>query len=163
MWLNLDDRQMTVIEAALAGSISKTREGLDHLMNGNQDLNKEFIEAHKASLKETQAILDVLGAKRADFDPADPYRAAAQDQANDELEIDDDAVVSLGDDPGAWVHAWIWIRNSEAGVPDPDDDKDVCRTCGEPYADGGDGFDGECPDCADKSDQKLNPENYIDD
>lgn len=28
---------------------------------------------------------------------------------------------------------------------------DKCRTCGEAYADGGDGYDGECPDCADKS------------
>jgi predicted nucleic acid-binding Zn-ribbon protein len=26
-----------------------------------------------------------------------------------------------------------------------------CRTCGERYAEGGDGFDGECPSCADIS------------
>lgn len=26
-----------------------------------------------------------------------------------------------------------------------------CRTCGEIYQDGGDGYDGECPGCADKS------------
>ena len=32
-----------------------------------------------------------------------------------------------------------------------DNDDDICRTCGEEYADGGDGFDGECPSCADKT------------
>ena len=25
-----------------------------------------------------------------------------------------------------------------------------CRTCGETYRDGGDGYDGECPSCADR-------------
>jgi ATP-dependent protease HslVU (ClpYQ) peptidase subunit len=34
-----------------------------------------------------------------------------------ELEIDDDAVVSCGDDRGAYVQAWVWVK-------DEDDDKD---------------------------------------
>lgn len=29
---------------------------------------------------------------------------------------------------------------------------DACRTCGDAYADGGDGYDGECPGCADATD-----------
>lgn len=45
---------------------------------------------------------------------------------------------------------------------DQPDDKEVCRTCGARYDDGGDGFDGECPTCADKTDQELHPENYQD-
>lgn len=33
-----------------------------------------------------------------------------------------------------------------------DEDEDGhCRTCGQPYEEGGDGYDGECPDCADQS------------
>jgi hypothetical protein len=36
----------------------------------------------------------------------------------------------------------------------PDDN---CRTCGEHYCPGGDGFDGECPSCADKTDAQLHP------
>jgi rubrerythrin len=36
----------------------------------------------------------------------------------------------------------------------------ACRTCGDGYAPGGDGFDGECPSCADKTDIKLNPQNH---
>lgn len=31
------------------------------------------------------------------------------------------------------------------------DEDGACRTCGQHYEDGGDGYDGECPDCADKT------------
>ena len=34
-----------------------------------------------------------------------------------EIEIDDNAVVSRGDDPGAYVAAWVWVSD-----PDPDPD-----------------------------------------
>ena len=30
-----------------------------------------------------------------------------------DIEIDDDARVSLGDDPGAFVQAWVWVRNED--------------------------------------------------
>ena len=29
----------------------------------------------------------------------------------------------------------------------------VCRTCNEPYTDGGDGYDGRCPGCADAAEK----------
>jgi hypothetical protein len=32
---------------------------------------------------------------------------------------------------------------------------EVCRTCGDLYAEGGDGFDDECPECADRTDAAL--------
>ena len=41
-----------------------------------------------------------------------------------------------------------------------EDEENTCRTCGEEYDLYGDGYDGECPSCADKTDQKLYPENY---
>ncbi len=85
--------------------------------------------------------------------------AAREHWASDNIEIDDDPRVSLGADPGAWVHAWVWVKDDEAGVQ-TEDDHDKCRTCGESYEDGGDGYDGECPTCADKTDQQLHPENY---
>ena len=37
---------------------------------------------------------------------------------------------------------------------------EVCRTCGDLYHEGGDGFDDECPSCADKTDQTIHPEDY---
>jgi hypothetical protein len=42
------------------------------------------------------------------------YRAAAMRHCRDgELEIDPGAVVSKGDDPGAYVMAWLWIDDCE--------------------------------------------------
>lgn len=130
MWVNLDDSDFALVMEALRGNCSD-----------KPDEPTAY-----------DPVYDRLQACRADFDPADPYRAAAQMQADDDLEVDDDAVVALGDDPGAWVHAWIWIRNDEAGIPDEDENK--CRDCGEEYADGGDGYNGRCPDCADKAEEE---------
>jgi hypothetical protein len=172
MWLNLDDKQMTGVEAALASTISRYREALDTL-NGNQALNASEIQTVTAAKDELQAILDRFGKIRSDFDPADPYRAAAQEQADDDLEIDQDAVVSSGDDAGAWVMGWTWVTDEAAGLFTCEecsgvftldrragdclcdecapDDENTCRDCGEEYADGGDGYNGRCPDCADKA------------
>jgi precorrin-3B methylase len=47
------------------------------------------------------------------------YRYAAQAEATDELEVDDNAVVSIGDD-GAFVMAWLFIEADE----DEDEDED---------------------------------------
>ena len=45
------------------------------------------------------------------------YLAAAKLRQKDgELEIDDDAKVAPGDDPGAYVQAWIWVSDQEAGL-----------------------------------------------
>lgn len=39
------------------------------------------------------------------------YIALAREeyQRDGEIEIDDDAVISRGDDPGAYVQAWVWV------------------------------------------------------
>jgi predicted dehydrogenase len=75
---------------------------------------------------------------------AEAYRKAAREQHEDEgtLEVDDNAVVSFGDDDGAYVAAWVWVGKEEAGI---------CRECGEVNADNGEGFDGLCGSCADKT------------
>jgi hypothetical protein len=41
----------------------------------------------------------------------DEIREAARQQygQNDETQIDDNAVVSRGDDEGAYVQAWVWV------------------------------------------------------
>jgi hypothetical protein len=71
------------------------------------------------------------------------YRNAAKDkQVDGEIEIDDDALVSVGEDCGAYVQAWLWVRADEAGV---------CIICGEPNADNGEGWDGVCGNCADRA------------
>lgn len=45
------------------------------------------------------------------------YLKAAQDNARDgELEIDDNAIVSVSKAPGAYVMAWVWVSAEQAGV-----------------------------------------------
>jgi hypothetical protein len=45
----------------------------------------------------------------------DAYRKAAQDQATDDLEVDDNAYVAVSEDgDGAFVAAWLWVPESDA-------------------------------------------------
>lgn len=49
----------------------------------------------------------------------DPYVAAAHEhrlQQEGTLEVDPKAVVSRGSDDGAYVMAWLWISNEDAGI-----------------------------------------------
>jgi hypothetical protein len=43
------------------------------------------------------------------------YIPAARErfQREGELEIDDNATVSHGEDPGAYVQAWVWVPDTE--------------------------------------------------
>jgi hypothetical protein len=53
------------------------------------------------------------------------YREAATEVwCTDQLQIDHDATVSASD-CGAWVHAWVWVSNGEAGVENQSDAR--CR------------------------------------
>jgi hypothetical protein len=42
-------------------------------------------------------------------------------------EVDADAVVSRGSDPGAYVACWVWVTNEQAGICDPDEEGDASR------------------------------------
>lgn len=47
------------------------------------------------------------------------YRDAAQDRfLGDEgdIEVDDEAIVSVGGDNGAYVQAWVWVSDEDAGM-----------------------------------------------
>jgi hypothetical protein len=46
------------------------------------------------------------------------YRQAAHEvhHRDGELEIDDDAVVSVSEEAGAYVQAWVWVTDADAGV-----------------------------------------------
>ena len=75
---------------------------------------------------------------------ANAFREAAKAECTEgELEVDDNAIVSFSDDGGAYVAAWIWVNDMEAGI---------CSACGEANADNGEGWDGLCGNCADKAD-----------
>jgi hypothetical protein len=71
------------------------------------------------------------------------YRKAAKAQWEEEgeIEIDDGALVSEGDESGAYVAAWVWVNKLDAGI---------CAECGKTLSDG-EGYDGLCGSCADKA------------
>lgn len=54
------------------------------------------------------------------------------------------------------VSSMFWTTYQERKLEEPaveeddDDNTTACRTCGEAYAEAGDGWDGQCPDCADR-------------
>lgn len=66
--------------------------------------------------------------KNAGDDPAilAAYRNAARDLHQDDgtCEIDDGATVSMGDDPGAYVQAWVWVSAADAGIDTDDEGED---------------------------------------
>ena len=69
------------------------------------------------------------------------YREGACKQSSTELEIDDRPKVSMGSDPGAFVQAWIWVTNEDAGIYQ-------CPSCGELYDTEGDTtYTTDCPAC----------------
>lgn len=74
----------------------------------------------------SQKLLDKLTAAENDLtDPrAQAYIKAARENyhADGELEFDDETMVSMGSDEGAYVMAWKWIENGEAGLAAPDED-----------------------------------------
>lgn len=61
--------------------------------------------------------------------------------ANDDIEIEDDAKVSIGGDPGVWVQGWLWVpefnyRDMLEGLPPKcecdnthEQNDTVCRWC----------------------------------
>ena len=53
------------------------------------------------------------------------YRAAAKQLVvgdEGDIEVDDDAIVSAGDDDGVYVEAWLWVSNEEAGIETKEDE-----------------------------------------
>ncbi|MFP3609228.1 hypothetical protein SB778_03825 [Paraburkholderia sp. SIMBA_050] len=87
----------------------------------------------------------------ADPDLLNEARERYADGSDDNVEIDDGALISEGEG-GTWVLAWVWVAGSTS------EDDDACRECGEAN-DNGEGYDGLCGNCADREfGDKANPE-----
>lgn len=81
--------------------------------------------------------------------PIDEYRRVARkENATDECEFDDTPAVSMGEDAGAFVQAWIWVER---------DDTNICCRCltVDPTVTNGEGFDGMCAMCADETETEA--------
>jgi hypothetical protein len=112
MWHNIDDKKMELIESAIRFQIGE----IQRVGAGYEKSASDAPKSLEERIKALQAILDGFATVRNDFDEHDPYREYLQGQADDEMEVDSDAFVSAGDDPGAWVQAWIWVTDKEAGI-----------------------------------------------
>jgi hypothetical protein len=83
---------------------------------------------HEAADVALKLLADRAGAG-SDAGAVAAYQKGADALARDgEIEIDEDAVVSIGDDSGAYVQAWLWVSDEAAGLSqqeasDPDEKK----------------------------------------
>ena len=68
------------------------------------------------------------------------YRAAAP-QMDGEVETDEDAVISISDDGGAYVMTWSWVGSEDAGLTEP------CPHCFSQVRKGEASEGGYCAEC----------------
>lgn len=89
MYINLKSEELDIIVAALSTLTIKTA----------VDLRSAIQEGINLSLNRTAKDQDAA------------YVLAAQRQYSKDnvCEIDEDALVSIGDGPGAYVMAWVWV------------------------------------------------------
>lgn len=140
MWINLTDEELRLVKEQLRAAC-------------RDDGEKNAAETLLDRIDE----LETAGPHDAEYISAMEERYGTHPWTDGDVDFDSEPMVSSGDG-GAYVMAWFWVSDEIAGIED--EDENLCRTCGEEYDEGGDGYDGECPDCADKTDQKLHPGNY---
>lgn len=131
-------QQLRVPEAEPEWDIA-TDGGIDPLSDDEIDV---LIENHlnTGGLEFGEAVAHLASTKD---DQDGRYVSAAREiWADDECEIDDEPMVSPGADEGAWVSAWVWVTNEEAGIKH-------CEVCGAEL-DEETSVDGFCAGCADE-------------
>jgi len=105
MWIRLNDSQVATLKKLLPRIKRPGR--------------------HKASLR---SVIKALADREAeDKNPAMQAcvaKAKEQHYREGECEIDDDAVVSPGSDPGAYVMAWVWVYDDEKEEDEDGDEEE---------------------------------------
>lgn len=100
------------------------------------DLLKKGVELVRANAS-TQQLSDWADKAQECLEDGAPdpryIEAAINEYAEDgRIEIDDDALISHGDDQGAYVQAWVWVDNDD--LPEPEDTNNVMYNAGMAYA-----------------------------
>lgn len=89
--------------------------------NPHHDITSEELEAIIGCIDQTtlsgsekvKKLRDLVDKADAAWEVDEVYRGGV-DSKDGEVEVDDGATVSRGDDPGAYVHAWVWVRIYDA-------------------------------------------------
>ena len=114
--------------------IRACEEQLKNLGSLNPRPLEKFVQALQAVQEHEKSILENPEAS------AEYLKAAQEIYGRDgELEFDDDAVVSMGCDAGAYVAGWRWVTSVEADL--------CCEDGCHKGLDDGEGYDGRCRDC----------------
>lgn len=109
----------------LAAAETWTRQAWDDEETWPTDWSEAYEE-----LCDTPGFIDSISLEEHQIsipEPTDPtekaYVEAAKRIHTDEgtVEVDDNAIVSISEDGGAYVSAWVWVYNDQA---------DVCDDCG---------------------------------
>ena len=129
--MELGSRELATVLAALRAWQSQTGHHV-----GLEDVSTNGGTLKALSDAEIDDLCERLNSSPDDSSDADPERSAEilhlakeQIQSDGALEIDDDSLVSEGDDNGAYVQAWCWVdftdtpldkRNDAAAETGPD-------------------------------------------
>lgn len=80
-----------------------------NLTKGDVEIIKAALEGKGPACERIIKDLDDTIAEQ-EGPEATAYREKAKERAEDgELEVDEGAIVSMGNDPGAYVMAWVWV------------------------------------------------------
>lgn len=96
MWINLDENQLAALKRIVNHAEVSSPEG-----HADAAIISERIAWYEAPGANDQAFRDAV-------------------KTTDELEMDADAVTSIGDE-GAFVMTWSYVTNAEAGIENEDD------------------------------------------
>lgn len=103
MWMQLDEKQIAALTRICTHAEVAGPEG-----HADAQVILERIAWYNAPGANVQAFRDAV-------------------KTSDKLEVDPDAVTSLGDE-GAFVMTWAYVTNEEAGITEDDDpDPDACE------------------------------------
>lgn len=81
-----------------------------HLESAARDVVRKWETGDlAAAVRELSAVLDGLEVDRVDY--AEAIDVARRHTGTDEIEVDDDPLVSVGED-GTWVSAWVFVDKS---------------------------------------------------
>ena len=111
-------RQLTTQEANhilaalnLGQRIATTRESWER-----EEMGKYFRDSEPLTYRQVEDLIQDF--QRGDEPYDKEYRSAAErNYSSEDIQVDSNAIVSQGaDDPGAFVAAWVWVTNEEAGI-----------------------------------------------
>lgn len=125
MWLQLENEQIEAIELALSSKVRDLDQAVQILNDVGQTNSIQPILDIRNRMD--RARQDIAEKKAAQENPdVALYKAAALKEHHEEgeCEIDDDAIVSMGADPGAYVMAWIWVAGAQAGISEDKEGED---------------------------------------